>query len=91
MTREEAIQRYGVDPEAVGVRYRGWWIITEVEDEEVIAGATVGDLCVKTRDGSDAVDVAAVDAPTYVGSVLDSFDPTYRYYYFRANTTEDDR
>ncbi|MBE3589980.1 MAG: hypothetical protein IMW98_08540 [Firmicutes bacterium] len=80
---EEVMARYGVDPRSIGLRHRGWWIVTEIEDEEEQAGAKIGDLCVKARDGGcNAPDPAAFRAPSFRGTACDSFDETYRYYYF---------
>ena len=86
MTREAVIEAFGVDPETVGNRHRCWWIVDRVvEYEEWCAGAKIGDLCVKTRDGaSNPIDTSAFQKGRYVGSSEDGFDPTYRYYYYRA-------
>jgi len=85
MTREEVIKKFNVDPEAVGNRPRGWWIVEKIEDEEAYAGAQIGDLCVKTRDGaSNPIDPNAFKVGNCIGSQEDSFDRTYRYYYYRA-------
>ncbi|HEY8341535.1 MAG TPA: hypothetical protein VIK75_00795 [Calditerricola sp.] len=81
MTREEAKARFGFDPEEIGVRHRGWWIVERIEDEEQYAGAQIGDLCVKTRDG-EYLDDEALKKPNYRGVAWDTFDPTYVYYYF---------
>jgi len=84
MTKEEVVKKFGVDPEAVGNRPRGWWIVEEIESEEEDAGAQIGDLCVKTRDGaSNPIDPNAFKIGNCIGSQQDSFDCTYRYYYYR--------
>lgn len=85
LTKDEVIQKFGVDPNSVGLRTRGWWIVKVVEHEETIGNANVGDLCVKTRDGaSNPIDPDAFRMGNCVGTAEDSFDPTYRYYYYRA-------
>ena len=89
MTKEEIIAAFGVDPEKVGRRPRGWFIVEQIDDEEEIAGAQVGDLCVKTRDGgSNPIDPDAFRVGNCVGSAEDGFDCTYRYYYYRALNAE---
>jgi hypothetical protein len=89
MSREEVIIKFGVDPEAVGNRPRGWWIVDEIDSEEEQGGARVGDLCVKTRDGgSNPISAAAFQIGKCVGSSEDGFDRTYRYYYYRATDAQ---
>lgn len=84
MNKNDVIAAFGVDPEAVGNRPRGWWIVDEVDDEERIADAQIGDLCVKTRDGaSNPISAGAFRVGNCIGSAEDSFDHTYRYYYYR--------
>lgn len=76
--------QFGLDPETIGLRHRGWWIVAEVEDEEKQGNAKVGYLCVIARDGGgNPVDVEAFRHPNCVGSATDGFDYTFRYYYFR--------
>lgn len=83
ITREEAIARFGVDPERVGLRPRGWWVVEEIWDEEAMAGAKVGDLCVEARDGGyNPVDPNAFAHTNYRGTACDTYDQTYRYYYY---------
>lgn len=85
MTVDEVKRVYGVNPESIGNRPRGWWILTEIEDEEEQGNAQTGDLCVKTRDGgSNPIDPDAFKQGNCVGSSCDGFDCTYRYYYYRA-------
>lgn len=85
MTKDEVIAKFGVDPDAVGNRPRGWWIVQEIDSEEEQGNAQVGDLCVKTRDGaSNPIDPHAFRVGYCVGSSEDGFDCTYRYYYYRA-------
>lgn len=81
VTREEARARFGFDPEEIGVRHRGWWIVERIEEEEECAGAQIGDLCVKARDGEELSEEAR-SKPNYRGVAWDSVDPTYVYYYF---------
>lgn len=74
---------FGFNPETIGGRHRAFWVVQKIEHEETTAGAELGDLCVKTRDnGIDYFDVEAARKPNYRGTSTDSFDPTYRYYYF---------
>jgi len=85
ITLEQVIEKFGVNPETVGNRPRGWWILTEIDSEEENGNAEIGDLCVKTRDGaSNPIDPQAFKIGNCVGSSEDGFDCTYRYYYYRA-------
>jgi len=84
MTREEARQRYGFDPEGMGLRHRGWWIVDEKDGM-----ATKGDLCVCARDGGGNDPDCSVDKhPNYKGSEEDCGDCTYLYYYFAPLESE---
>ena len=84
MTKDEVLAKFGVDPDVIGNRPRGWWIVDTVDSEEEYANARVGDLCVKTRDGaSNPIDPLAFRVGNCVGSSEDGFDCTYRYYYYR--------
>ena len=70
MTLNEVLERFGVNPDAVGNRPRGWWIVDKVEDEEENGNAQVGDLCVKTRDGaSNPIDPNAFKVGTTPPSI----------------------
>lgn len=83
-TLDEIQTRFGINPEAVGYRPRGWWIVERIDDEEEYANAQLGDLCVKTRDGgSNPIDPDAFRVGNCVGSSCDGWDETYRYYYYR--------
>ena len=83
ISKEKAIEQYGIDPTQIGNRHRGFWIIDEIESEELNGGANIGDLCVKARDGaSNPVDMEALKIPNCIGTSEDGFDRTYRYYYF---------
>ena len=85
MTKKEVIKKFGVNPETVGNRPRGWWIVENIENEEEYVGAQLGDLCIKTRDGApNSIDSDAFKVGNYIGSEEDGFDSTYRYYYYRA-------
>ncbi len=85
MDKNEVIERFGVDPDNIGNRPRGWWIVAKVEEEEESGNAQVGDLCVKTRDGGgNPIDPDAFKVGNCVGSSEDGYDSTYRYYYYRA-------
>lgn len=79
---EEVMGKFGLNPNDVGFRNRGFWIVEEIQEEEKYAGASVGDLCVKTRDGGDN-EFVEPDEDNYIGTIEDGFDCTYRYYYFR--------
>ena len=84
MTLDDVKVKFGVDPERVGRRYRGWWIVDHVDEEEDEGNAEIGYLCVKTRDGGgNPVDPEAFRVGDCVGSACDGFDCTYRYYYYR--------
>ena len=78
------IKEFGIDPSTIGIRFRGWWIVSSIDEEEINAGAEIGDLCVKTRDGgSNRIDANAFKVGNCIGSAEDTFDCTYRYYYYR--------
>ena len=78
-----AVAVYGFNPETVGIRHRGWWIVEQLDEDEIDAGAKIGDLCVKSRDGgSNPPDMDAGAKGLYRGTVCDAFDYTYRYYYY---------
>lgn len=80
---EKIIEKFGVNPETIGLKHRGYWIVTEVEEEEEYGNAKIGYLCVKTRDGgSNPMDMNVLKIPNCVGTSEDGFDCTYRYYYF---------
>jgi len=82
--KDDVIERFGVDPDLVGNRKRGWWIVYKIEDEEEDAEAKIGDLCVKARDGgNNPIDEAATKHVNYIGTAEDVFDWTFRYYYYR--------
>jgi len=83
-TIEEVTACYGVDPTSIGLRHRGWWIISEVNVDEEAAGVEVGDLCVCARDGGgNPIDIEALKEGNCITSIEDYLDPTYRYYYYR--------
>ena len=45
----------------------------------------MGDLGIKTRDGGpNPIDVDSIKLGNYIGTAEDSYDRTYRYYYYRA-------
>lgn len=81
MDVKEATKIYGLNPETIGIRHRAWGIVQEIEDEENVAGAEIGDLVVRARDGN-IPDPTAFRAPNYRGTAQNGFDGTYRYYYF---------
>jgi len=81
---EKIKKDFGFNPNDVGNRPRGYWIVDEIEEEEELAGAQIGDLCIKTRDGGgNEPDMKAGLFRNYVGTSCDNFDETYRYYYYR--------
>ncbi len=87
MDIEDVVKNFGVNPKEIGLRHRGWWIVNEVQDEEQAGNAELGYLCVKARDGaSNPMDVGAFRVGDCVGTSEDSFDSTYRYYYYRPKT-----
>lgn len=89
LDKDEVFEKFGFQPNAVGLRNRGWWIVEKIEDEESAGGASIGDLCVKARDGaSNPMDMHAFKIPNCVGTAEDGFDCTYRYYYFSPLTVE---
>lgn len=84
MTQGEAVVVFGFDPETIGIRYRAWFIVAEIEQEELHGNAKVGYLAVRARDGGgNEIDVEALKLSNFVGTAEDSFDCTYRYYYYR--------
>ena len=88
VTTDDIKGRFGFDPEAVGNRHRGWWIVEAPDEDDAMAGAQAGDLCIKSRDGaSNPPDCRAGSFSNYVGTIEDSFDCTYRYYYYRPLDT----
>ena len=86
---KDIIKIYGVNPEKVGKRNRGWAVVDEIEEEEENAGAKIGDLRIRTRDGGyNPIDVEALKIENFVGTSNDCFDCTYRYYYYRKKNIE---
>jgi len=81
----EAIKAsHGIDPQTIGLRPRGFWVLTELDYMDKAAGASLGDLCIKARDGGgNQMDPDASKSIGYVGTIEDDFDCTYRYYYYR--------
>jgi len=90
MDKAKIETRFGLDPESVGLRHRAYWIVETVDYEEAQAGAKVGDLCVKARDGGgNDPDLTAGSYPNFRGTACDGFDRTYRYYYYAPLGEED--
>lgn len=84
MEKEEIIKLFGINPDTIGLRNRGYWIIDSIDDEERYGNADIGYLCVKARDGGgNPMDIDAIKIPNCVGTSEDGFDCTYRYYYFK--------
>lgn len=83
MTKQEAIEKFGFDPESIGLRHRAWYIVEKIEDEEESGNAQIGYLAVRARDGaSNKVDAAACRYSNFVGTSENGFDSTYRYYFY---------
>ena len=81
------INIFGFDPETIGLRHRSWWILSELselDEEDINAGAKIGYLIVKARDGSsNPIDVNALKLSNFHNTICDDIDSTYRYYYFK--------
>lgn len=87
MTSEEAVKIFGFAPESVGNRHRAWWVIEKPDEDDSAVGASAGDLCVKARDGGgNPIDVEAFKVGDCIGTIEDSYDCTYRYYYYHPLT-----
>ena len=82
ITKEEVIKRYGLNPEDIGLRHRGWWVVDELDFDDEYYGVEIGDLCVEARDG-DEPDMDVGKYENYRCSYCDPFDRTYRYYFFK--------
>lgn len=81
---KDMIKIYGINPKKIGKRNRCWAIVDKIEEEEEYAGAKIGDLRIRTRDGGyNPIDDKALRIKNFVGTANDSFDCTYRYYYYR--------
>jgi len=82
---EEIEKTFGFNPGLAGNRPRGYWIVEKKKTcEELYWPVPTGYLCIKTRDGgsNDICEVLS-KLPNFIYSVEDSFDETYRYYYFK--------
>ena len=85
MTSEEIQEKFGFDPNDIGIRGHGFYIIEQIDEIDAVMGAVLGDLVVCTRDGADnLVDETVEDIDCFYGSIEDWGDSTYLYYYFRA-------
>ncbi len=83
MDKDEVIKKFGFDPESIGLRHRGWWIVWKLDESEYMADVETGWLAVKARDGaSNPPDPDAFRKSNYKVTLEDDFDCTYRYYYF---------
>ena len=92
MTEQDAEKKYGLNPLNIGNRYRGYWIVETIEEEEMLGGAMLGDLCVKTRDGGgNPMDAESCKYNNFRGTAQDGFDYTYRYYYYAPLGDSTDR
>lgn len=84
MTKDEATEKFGFDPETIGNRFRSWHIVADIDDEEEQGNAQIGYLCVRSRDGaSNPMCMDSIQKPNCVGTAEDGLDHTYRYYYFK--------
>ena len=84
MNKEDVIKIYGINPEKIGKRNCYWMVVDKIEEKEKNAGAKIGDLCIRTREGShNPIDKEALKIENFVGTSLDFFSWTYRYYYYR--------
>ena len=82
MTDEEIKLKFGLDPKQIGNRPRGYGVLEE--DDPFDDYAKKGYLSVCARDGgSNEPDCTVGKYPNYIGTCVDDFDCTYRYYYFR--------
>lgn len=80
----EIKEKFGINPDETGNRPRAWFIVTEIDDESTSGNAEIGHLCVRTRDGgSNPICMDALQKPNCVGTAEDTFDCTYRYYYYK--------
>lgn len=85
----DMIAMFGFHPSEVGNRPRGWWVIDEegkdsLDSPDEYAGASVGDLVIRARDGGDnEPDCRAGAHGNYIGTSQEDFDYTYRRYYYR--------
>lgn len=87
---EAAIQDFGFNPTDIGLRHRSWWVLEELDYDDEMAGAEIGWLCVRARDGaSNPVDWGAARYPNFANATEDGFDCTYRHYYFKPLQTQD--
>lgn len=82
MNKEKVIKEFGLIPETIGNKYKKFFIIEVIEEEEEIIVADIGDLCIKTKDGNNT-DKNAVKFNNFVGMVNDYIDPSILYYYYR--------
>lgn len=81
---------FGLVPEEIGLRFRGWYILNKDDakeyNEDFYLGEPVeeGYLCVRARDGaSNPCDSDAFRHPNFITTCEDDFDNTYRYYFFK--------
>lgn len=84
MTDDEVANAFGFNPDTIGNRNRGWWIVDEPDEAEKHHGIEKGFLCVRTRDGgANPICTESIKLGDCVTTVEDDFDGTYRYYYYR--------
>lgn len=84
MAMEDDVEaRFGLVPEAIVNRYRAHWIVVTPDEDEVEIGVKAGFLAIRARDGSsNPISVEAVRRANFEGTYEDTFDSTYRYYYY---------
>ena len=81
-TIEKVKEMFGFDPTMIGIRYRGFSVLTK--DDPCSSYAKAGRLSVCARDGGgNEPDCSVGKYPNYIGTECDEGDETYRYYYFR--------
>ena len=83
MSKEEAIETFGFDPETIGREHAEWWIVDKSTQPSLSAGAQFGDLGVRTNDGN-VPDEKALAKPNFRGMFRRKFIFTGRiFYYFK--------
>lgn len=83
VSKEDAIKRFGFDPETIGRNHEEWWVVDVSTQFSLMAGAKIGDLGVRTTDGNDS-DEDAMKKPNFIGTAFRRFlrDRELLYYYF---------
>lgn len=81
LTKIEIKEKFGSNPLEIGFLASDYWLVTELDAEDIEVEAQPGDLCVVALDGDD-IDISATLYESYIGTVQDPVDEIYRYYYF---------